>query len=65
MIEQIIKINASMKEKTTRIVGVELGWELCLVADLSFWDWVAVATLSFKSVAMTDFSLVLAPRCRP
>lgn len=27
MIEQIIKINASMKEKTTRIVGVELGWE--------------------------------------
>lgn len=28
MIEQIIKINASMKEKTTRIVGVELGWEL-------------------------------------
>ena len=65
MIEQIIKINASMKEKTTRIVGVELGWELCLVADLSFWDWVAVATLSFKSVVVTDFSLVLAPRCRP
>ena len=65
MIEQIIKINASMKEKTTRIVGVELGWELCLVADLSFLDWVAVATLSFKSVAVTDFSLVLAPRCRP
>ena len=65
MIEQIIKINASMKEKTTRIVGVELGWALCLEADLSFWDWVAVATLSFKSVVVTDFSLVLAPRCRP
>jgi hypothetical protein len=27
MIEQIIKINASMKEKTTRIVGVE--FDLC------------------------------------
>lgn len=65
MIEQIIKINASMKEKTTRIVGVELGWVLCLVADLSFWDWVALATLSFKSEAVTDFSLVLAPRCSP
>ena len=65
MIKEILKINASMEDKTTRIVGVELGWELCLVADLSFWDWVAVATLSFKSVAVTDFSLVLAPRCRP
>ena len=65
MIKEILKINASMEDKTTRIVGVELGWELCLEADLSFLDWVAMATLSFKSALATDFSSLRAERCRP
>ena len=65
MIKEILKINASMEDKTTRIVGVELGWELCLEADLSFWDWVARAMLSFKSALKKDFSSLLSAMCSP
>ena len=60
---------ASPFPKSLHIYGLHLGASTkeksVTASDLSFWDWVAVATLSFKSVAVTDFSLVLAPRCRP
>ena len=45
--------------------GADAGADLSEWADLSFWDWVAVATLSFKSALATDFSSLRAERCRP
>ena len=38
-----------------RHLNVAVGAVFCFLADLYFRDCVAIATLSFKSVLMTDF----------
>ena len=38
-----------------RHLNVAVGAVFCFLADLYFWDCVAIVTLSFKSVLMTDF----------
>lgn len=63
-----IKMIARLIQTMISIIGshlkVGVGAVFCLTADL-LWDWVAVATLSLKSVAETDFSSLLAARCSP
>ena len=58
-----------MQMKAVRMMKSHLkvaeGAVFCLMADLSFWDWVARATLSFKSALKKDFSSLLSAKCSP
>ena len=63
MIAMLIqKMMIRMIESHVYVAG---GAVFCFLADLSFWDCVATATLSFNSALASDFSSLFSAMCSP